>query len=177
MSEQHWDEVMSSSPHHSNNVLNFHTGSRVAVSEFLRIAGSSMSSNVDVSLVRVLSSQMCTQGQRNPLVSHSSPGPRGLSYALGAGRPRAVDPMGGELAEGAPPGWGRIAPRAGAGCSGSRGSRGSWWCWEQTSDLAPASPSVARRVLRERSEDLRVEGNWGLRVPAKQLQEASLATA
>lgn len=85
--------------------------------------------------------------------------------------------MGGELAEGAPPGWGRIAPGAGAGCSGPRGSRGSWWCWEQTSDLAPASPNVPRRVLRERSEDLGMKGNWGLPVPAEQLQEASLATA
>lgn len=43
----------------------------------------------------------------------------------------------------------------------AEGLRGSWWCWEQTSDLAPASPSVPRRVLRERSEDLGVEGNWG----------------
>lgn len=71
--------------------------------------------------------------------------------------------MGGELAEGAPPGWGRIAPGAGAGCSGPSGSRGSWWCWEQTSDLVSASPSVARCVLRERSEDLGVEGIGGCR--------------
>lgn len=88
-----------------------------------------------------------------------------------------MDPIGGELAKGAPPGWGRIAPGAGAGCSGPRGSRGSWWCWEQTSDLLPASPRVARRVLRERSEDLRMEGNWEQPVRAEELLEASLATA
>lgn len=66
---------------------------------------------------------------RNALVSRSSLGPRGEGYALQAGQPRAVDPMSGELAEGAPPGWGRIAPRAGAGCGGERGSRGSWRRW------------------------------------------------
>lgn len=37
----------------------------------------------------------------------------------------------------------------------AEGLRGSWWCWEQTSDLAPASPNVPRSVLREQSEDLR----------------------
>lgn len=66
---------------------------------------------------------------QNALVSRSSLGPRGEGYALQAGQPRAVDPMSGELAEGAPPGWGRIAPRAGAGCGGERGSRGSWRRW------------------------------------------------
>lgn len=54
--------------------------------------------------------------------------------------------MGGELAEGAPPGWGRIAPKAGAGCCWERGSRGSWWRWGRTSDFALARAPVAGRV-------------------------------
>lgn len=87
---------------------------------------------------------------RNALVSRSSPGPRGEGYALQAGQPRAVDPMGGELAEGAPPGWGRIAPRAGGGCVGERGSRGSWRRWGLTSDFALASARAAGRVLQDK---------------------------
>lgn len=87
---------------------------------------------------------------RNALVSRSSLGPRGEGYALQAGQPRAVDPMSGELAEGAPPGWGRIAPRAGAGCGGERGSRGSWRRWGLTSDFALASARAAGRVLRDK---------------------------
>lgn len=87
---------------------------------------------------------------RNAVESRSSPGPRDEGYALQAGQPRAVDPMGGELAEGTPPGWGRIAPRAGAGCGGERGSRGSWRRWGLTSDFALPLAGVAGRVLRER---------------------------
>lgn len=86
---------------------------------------------------------------RNALVSRSSPGPRGEGYALRAGQPRAVDPMGGELTEGAPPSWGRIVSRAGAGCGGERGFRGSWRRWGLTSDLALAS-RAAGRVLRDK---------------------------
>lgn len=60
--------------------------------------------------------------------------------------------MSGELAEGAPPGWGRIAPRAGAGCSGERGSRSrrSWRRWGLTSDFALASARAAGRVFRDK---------------------------
>ena len=58
--------------------------------------------------------------------------------------------MSGELAEGAPPDWGRIAPRAGAGCGGERGSRGSWRRWGVTSDFALASARAAGRVLRDK---------------------------
>lgn len=66
-------------------------------------------------LVRTLSLQGSPAGwgardPRNASRSRSSPRPRGEGYALPAGRQRAVDPMGSEWAEGAPPGWGRIAP-------------------------------------------------------------------
>lgn len=79
-------------------------------------------------------------------MSCSSPWPRGEGYALQAGQLRAVNPMGGELAEGVLPGWGRIAPRAGAGCCGERGSQGSWRRWGQTLDFALAQARVAGRV-------------------------------
>lgn len=82
--------------------------------------------------------------RETPWVSCSSPLPRGEGYALRAGQPRAVDPMGGELAEDAPPGWGRMAPRAGTGCCGERGSQGSWRrCWGRTSDFVLARAPAA----------------------------------
>lgn len=61
------------------------------------------------------------QNPPNALVSHSSPGPRGEGCMLQAGQLRAVDPMGGKLAEGVLSGWRHITPMAGAGSGEGEG--------------------------------------------------------
>lgn len=104
-------------------------------------------SNTDASLVGVLSGLVYVGSVKPLSVSHSSPGPRGLSYALGAGRPRAVDPMGGELAEGASPGWGRIAPglaqaAVGRGAPGEVGDAGNTLrTWRPLLPVCPGASS------------------------------------
>lgn len=52
------------------------------------------------------------------------------------------------MAEGAPPGWGRIAPRTGAGCCRERGSQGSWLRWGRTLDFALAQARAAAGRVR-----------------------------